>query len=270
MGMRFRKSIKLAPGVKLNVGKKSMGVSIGSKYGGVSVNSKTGVRGRVSVPGTGISFTETAHSKKKETSAALISDIEPCSTVYDERVVRSLNDAAFQDYLLGFSAYTNNLSVDAMRENGAGRQLNLLMSELERRIDLMEWDNEKIKSLNNLDLRNYSRKYIDYGSFYLSLVESMLKSNGEDHFIFSSKSDKEIHSSLHEIKENMSFLSTEMERRKSNGYGNIKILSSLQFLIFSLIVPIAGLVLIFFNYTVPGIVAFGIGLVLLLISYFNQ
>lgn len=65
MGMRFRKSIKLAPGVKLNVGKKSMGVSIGSKYGGVSVNSKTGVRGRASVPGTGISFTETAHSKKK-------------------------------------------------------------------------------------------------------------------------------------------------------------------------------------------------------------
>ena len=57
MGFRFRKSIKVAPGVKLNVGKKSVGVSVGGKYGGVSVNSKTGTRARVSAPGTGLSYT---------------------------------------------------------------------------------------------------------------------------------------------------------------------------------------------------------------------
>ena len=44
MGFKYRKSVKIAPGVKLNVGKKSAGISIGGKYGGVSVNSKTGVR----------------------------------------------------------------------------------------------------------------------------------------------------------------------------------------------------------------------------------
>ena len=43
MGLRVRKSIKVAPGVKLNVGKKSVGVSVGGKHGGVSVNSKSGV-----------------------------------------------------------------------------------------------------------------------------------------------------------------------------------------------------------------------------------
>lgn len=58
MGMRFRKSIKIAPGVKVNVGKKSAGVSVGGKYGGVSVNSKSGTRVRTSVPGTGVSYTQ--------------------------------------------------------------------------------------------------------------------------------------------------------------------------------------------------------------------
>lgn len=56
MGVRFRKSIKIAPGVKVNLGKKSVGVSVGGKYGGVSVNSRTGVRTRVSAPGTGLSY----------------------------------------------------------------------------------------------------------------------------------------------------------------------------------------------------------------------
>lgn len=56
MGMRFRKSIKIAPGVKLNVGKKSVGVSVGNKYGGFSVNSRTGARVRASAPGTGLSY----------------------------------------------------------------------------------------------------------------------------------------------------------------------------------------------------------------------
>jgi hypothetical protein len=69
MGLRFRKSIKLAPGVKLNFGKKSAGISIGGKYGGVSYNNKTGTRARVSAPGTGLSYTtKIDDSKKHKTS----------------------------------------------------------------------------------------------------------------------------------------------------------------------------------------------------------
>ena len=56
MGFRFRKSIKIAPGVKLNLGKKSTGISVGNKFGGVSINTKTGVTTRVSAPGTGMSL----------------------------------------------------------------------------------------------------------------------------------------------------------------------------------------------------------------------
>lgn len=55
MGFRFRKSIKLLPGVRLNIGSKSMGISIGGKFGGISFNTKRGASVRASVPGTGIS-----------------------------------------------------------------------------------------------------------------------------------------------------------------------------------------------------------------------
>lgn len=58
MGIRFRKSVKIAPGVHLNIGKESAGVSVGSKCSGISYNSKTGARKRFSVPGTGVSYSE--------------------------------------------------------------------------------------------------------------------------------------------------------------------------------------------------------------------
>lgn len=72
MGFRFRKSIKVAPGVKLNVGKKSIGVSVGGKYGGVSINSKTGARARVSAPGTGLSYTSKIGNTSPKKSSAKI------------------------------------------------------------------------------------------------------------------------------------------------------------------------------------------------------
>jgi hypothetical protein len=57
MGFRFRKSVSIAPGVRLNLNKKSVGVSVGNKVGGISYNTRTGARARVSAPGTGISYT---------------------------------------------------------------------------------------------------------------------------------------------------------------------------------------------------------------------
>jgi len=66
MGWRFRKSIKIAPGVKLNFGKKSAGISFGNKGGGISFNSKTGARVRASIPGTGLSYSSKLFGGKKK------------------------------------------------------------------------------------------------------------------------------------------------------------------------------------------------------------
>jgi hypothetical protein len=57
MGFRFRKSIKLLPGVRLNIGKNGLSASVGVKGASVNVG-KRGIRGTVGVPGTGISYTE--------------------------------------------------------------------------------------------------------------------------------------------------------------------------------------------------------------------
>lgn len=75
MGFRFRKSVKIAPGVKVNFGKKSVGMSVGNKYAGVSVNSRTGARARVSAPGTGLSY-----STKIGSSSAHRGDRSPLPT----------------------------------------------------------------------------------------------------------------------------------------------------------------------------------------------
>ena len=68
MGFRFRKSFKIAPGVKLNVGKKSVGVSVGGKGFRTSINSSGRKTTTAGIPGTGLSYTSTSSSKKKKTS----------------------------------------------------------------------------------------------------------------------------------------------------------------------------------------------------------
>lgn len=64
MGLNFRKSFKVAPGVKLNVSKKGISsVSAGVKGARVSVGKK-GTRTTVGVPGTGLSYSShKSHSK---------------------------------------------------------------------------------------------------------------------------------------------------------------------------------------------------------------
>lgn len=70
MGTRFRKSVKVAPGVRMTVGKKSASVSIGTK-GARRTFSTTGRKTTtVGIPGTGISYVSTSSSGSKKKSAA--------------------------------------------------------------------------------------------------------------------------------------------------------------------------------------------------------
>ncbi|MCI9918948.1 DUF4236 domain-containing protein [Clostridioides difficile] len=65
MVFNFRKSINLGGGLKLNLGKKSVGISAGVKGARVSVNSKGRKSATLSIPGTGISYTKTSTKKRK-------------------------------------------------------------------------------------------------------------------------------------------------------------------------------------------------------------
>jgi hypothetical protein len=65
MGWRFRKSIKLLPGVRFNIGKTGISTSIGVKGARVTLG-----RGKVlsttSLPGTGLSYSHTHDAPARE------------------------------------------------------------------------------------------------------------------------------------------------------------------------------------------------------------
>jgi hypothetical protein len=54
MGFRFRKSIRIAPGIRLNVGSRGMSATIGPRGASVNVG-PGGAYANVGIPGTGIS-----------------------------------------------------------------------------------------------------------------------------------------------------------------------------------------------------------------------
>jgi tetratricopeptide (TPR) repeat protein len=68
MGMRYRKSIKIG-GIRVNVNKKSIGVSAGVPGLRQSVNTKGQRRTTVSAPGTGLSYVSQSSSKKHATTS---------------------------------------------------------------------------------------------------------------------------------------------------------------------------------------------------------
>lgn len=68
MGLRFRKSFKVAPGVKVNLNKKSTSVTFGGKGMHHTVSSSGKKTTTVGIPGTGISYSETSGTEKSSKS----------------------------------------------------------------------------------------------------------------------------------------------------------------------------------------------------------
>src|SRR5712671_170845 len=57
---RSRRSIRLLPGLRLNLGKRSTSISVGGRGAHVTFGGPRGTRATVGLPGTGLSYTETA------------------------------------------------------------------------------------------------------------------------------------------------------------------------------------------------------------------
>jgi hypothetical protein len=64
MGLRFRKSFKIAPGVRMNVGKKGVGVSFGGPGLRYTIHSSGRRTSTVGILGSGISYSTTSGSRK--------------------------------------------------------------------------------------------------------------------------------------------------------------------------------------------------------------
>lgn len=78
MGSRFHKSINLGGGMKLNIGKGSVGFSVGTKGARISVNSRGKATTSVGIPGSGLSYVSTTQiGQKKHGEASALPDAAP-------------------------------------------------------------------------------------------------------------------------------------------------------------------------------------------------
>jgi hypothetical protein len=63
---RFRKSFKLAPGIRLNIGKRTVGVSGGVRGARTSINSRGQKSTWLGIPGTGLGWRSTSWWRRRK------------------------------------------------------------------------------------------------------------------------------------------------------------------------------------------------------------
>ena len=86
MGFRFRRSMKILPGIRLTVGKKSIGISAGVPGARVSLNSSGRVTSSAGIPGSGLYWTESKSIKKKRATSTRTEETIVDDEVYVEDV----------------------------------------------------------------------------------------------------------------------------------------------------------------------------------------
>lgn len=71
MGLRFQKSVKIASGMRLNLGTKSASISVGGKGGRYTINSNGRRTASIGIPGTGISYSKSTNKTNKIDKSAV-------------------------------------------------------------------------------------------------------------------------------------------------------------------------------------------------------
>ena len=67
MGLRFRRTLKIAPGLRLNFNKNSVGLSIGPRGAKYTINSSGRRTASVGIPGSGLYYTESTGGGRRKT-----------------------------------------------------------------------------------------------------------------------------------------------------------------------------------------------------------
>lgn len=115
MGFRFRKSVKIIPGVRLNLGKKSAGISMGGKGIRVSVNTSGRTTTTVGIPSSGMSWTTSTspHAKRHSGGGRTYSSNEAEKPyIFGSDIIAKLSDNAFQSYYGEVKDWVLSLTTD--------------------------------------------------------------------------------------------------------------------------------------------------------------
>jgi hypothetical protein len=76
MGLRLRRTIKVFPGLTLNLSKSGVSASVGVRGAKVTVG-KTGIRKTVGIPGTGLSYTDYQRHGENSGAESHQGDVDP-------------------------------------------------------------------------------------------------------------------------------------------------------------------------------------------------
>lgn len=104
VGLRFRRSFKLGPGVRLNVGKRGFSTSFGRRGAQVTVGGARGLSGTVGVPGSGLSYTSRISGSARSSRRAAATSTEvtpPVATISTHRVSEGKQRAKFLTTVVG-------------------------------------------------------------------------------------------------------------------------------------------------------------------------
>lgn len=118
MGLRFRKSISLGKGVRLNFGKTGASISVGGKGYRKTINTKGQVTTSVGIPGTGIYYTDTKSLKKEKSLRSPSSRTRDYTQNYQQNseVIQEDNASTYQMNLDVENYFTSNDTENILEE----------------------------------------------------------------------------------------------------------------------------------------------------------
>lgn len=115
MGVKFRKSVNLGSGVRVNLSKKGVGVSVGNKYMRATKKAGGGSYSTFTAPGTGVSYRSKESSTKKGSSSAK----------------REYSSSNYSSGITGSSSFYHSSGIDPVID--CKRTILKLKSELDRK-----------------------------------------------------------------------------------------------------------------------------------------
>lgn len=170
MGLRFRRSKQIAPGIKFNVNKNSVGVTVGGKYGRITKNSSGRTTTSASLPGTGLYYQSTSGGRSTESTAA---------PAQPERVIASASDLLSVDRVerlpagefFGYQKAVTNLFE---RRKAEHEERTLLMSQ--REVDAFgeqfEAFDRRLKSLQKGNRADVAASRVAFWVLFVLMIAS--------------------------------------------------------------------------------------------------
>ncbi len=144
MGFRFRKSVKICKGVRVNFNKNSVGLSISGRGYGYTVNSKGRRTAHVGIPETGLSYSETFSKKRNN-------NYSNKKTTTQTTVRTTINLKMDDNGKMTFYDSKGNEIVDASLINKIKRTPQY---KLEKERMQKEHDNETLKEIEQYNKQN--------------------------------------------------------------------------------------------------------------------